>query len=413
MQAVLEGHRTLRVGRPVKVAAGATVLAALLIDPFYVTGVLESRPDHPDLADFNVFYLAGRLILSGHFLDAYRPAIMASLERALAHGHDFFMPWSYPPLFGFVVAPLALLPFWLAYLVFTLLTLALFGTTLKRLGGDAFWPVFLATIPAVLINIRAGQNGLLTGGLYGLGALWLLRRRPVAAGSAMGCLAFKPHLAAMLPIMLLMQKRWLTLAAAGLTALGLTGLAVAVFGPETLSAFLASTREAGTYMAAGAYPLHRMTSIYAFALSLGASTTAAAVLHGAVAIPLLGWTAWMIHRSRDLRVQIGVAAMASPFLSPYVMDYDQTIFAVGLVCLSPALNRALGPTRYGLVLLCVALAQIMGIAVETLGGTISLGGPILLAASLVMLRTVRAEFMGSRSAAPAALSASAFSGSAQ
>ena len=179
----------------------------------------------------------------------------------------------------------------------------------------------------------------------------------------------------MLPVMLLVQKRWATLAAAGLTALGLTGLAVAVFGPETLSAFLALTRDAGTHMASGAYPLHRMTSIYAFPLSLGASPAVAAVLHGAVALAVLAWTALMIRPSRDLRVQIGLAATASLFLSPYVMDYDQTIFAVGLVCLAPALNRAMGPTRYGLVLLCVASAQIIGIATEALGGTLSLAGP--------------------------------------
>lgn len=379
------------VGSGLKVAFVLVLAASLLIGLWDVTSAIGEDPGRPDIIDFNVFHLAGQLIWSGHYADAYRFATMLPLETALAHGHAVFIPWSYPPAFGFVVAPLAALSVGFAYLGFTLAALGFFCFIMRRLGGSHFWPVILATAPAILINIRAGQNGLLTGGLFGLAALCLLRRRPVAAGSAIGCLVFKPHLAPLLPVLLILQRRWSALAVAALIALALTGLSLTVFGSSVWSAFLASTAEVRRFMAMGAYPLHRMTSVYAFLLSLGAPASVAVALHGAAAVAIIAWAAWTIHTSRDARVQIGIAATASAFLSPYFYDYDQTIFAVGLALLAPAFRRALAARHYGLLLFGVAVAQTMGIAVAALGIHVSLGAPILLVLYLVVLHLVHVD----------------------
>ncbi len=382
---------SLRVGTTLKVAFVATVAASLLVSLWSLTSAVGQDPHRPDIADFDVFHLVGQLIWSGHYADAYRTATMLPLETALGHRHSVFMPWSYPPAFGFVVAPLAALPWSLAYLTFSLSTLAVFCLPMQRLGRRRFWPVMLATAPAILLNIRAGQNGLLTGGLYGLAALCLLRRRPIAAGSAIGCLAFKPHLAPMLPLMLVLQKRWLTLAVAASTGLALTGLSIAVFGPAVFSAFLAATGEVRQFMAVGVYPLHRMTSIYAFLFSVGAPSALAIAVHGAVAIAILAWTARTICTTENPRVQIGMGATASAFISPYFYDYDLTTFAVGLMLLAPILSRAMTARRYGLLLFCIAVGQSLGIAVGALGVEVSLGGPVLLAVYVTVLRRVHAE----------------------
>ena len=158
--------------------------------------------------------------------------------------------------------------------------------------------------------------------------------------------------------------------------------------------------EARHFMAVGAYPLQRMTSIYAFLLSLGAPTSVAAALHGAVAVAVLAWAAWTIRTTENPRVQIGVAATASAFVSPYFYDYDQTIFAVGLMLLAPTLSRALAPRAYGLVLFSIAVGQALGIALGVLETKISLGGPVILAAYVVILRAIHLDRVRTHEAGP-------------
>lgn len=63
-------------------------------------------------------------------------------------------------------------------------------------GPEAFsqadWLLLAVAFPAVLINIRHGQNGFLTAALLG-GALAVLERRPLLAGILFGLLAYKPR----------------------------------------------------------------------------------------------------------------------------------------------------------------------------------------------------------------------------
>ncbi len=95
---------------------------------------------------------------------------------------------------------------------------------------------FLAAIlivlsPAALINTIGGQNGFLTGALVLTGMLFA-QRRPVLAGLAIGCLAIKPHLAIVLPFVLMAIGAWRAFATATLTVLGLAIGSVAVLGVE-------------------------------------------------------------------------------------------------------------------------------------------------------------------------------------
>ena len=88
--------------------------------------------------------------------------MQASLWAGLRLG---FMPWTYPPQFDLLLAPLAFLPTWAAYALFTGTTLAAYLITLRKLAGEFFPQVLVILFPAVAITIGCGQNGLLTGAL--------------------------------------------------------------------------------------------------------------------------------------------------------------------------------------------------------------------------------------------------------
>ena len=370
-------NQPLTIGKPLKLTFAGVLLLAAVAGIVSNTLAVGQGPGRPEPADFNVFHLAGGLVWSGRLGEAYRVATLMRLERTLT-GSEAVIPWSYPPLFGLLLAPLAALPIWLAQAVFVAATLALFLGVTRRLAGPESWPVWLALAPCIGLNLQSGQNGLLTGGLAGAAALALLGRRPLAAGSAIAALAIKPHLAVMFPVVLVLWRRWLTLLVAGLGAAGLTALSIAVLGRDVFAAFLHSFAEVGRFMAAGAYPLPRMLSVYAALVSSGVPPAAALAGHGAVAVAVLGGTARIAAATADPRVKLGLAIAVTVFISPYVYDYDGTIFGVGLAILGPVLAARLPVRRYGLLLVGTAVSLCAGLMSTRFGLDRSLGGPLLL-----------------------------------
>src|SRR5476649_1097101 len=86
----------------------------------------------PNGFDFVTFWAASRLTLDGTPLEAYsREAITHVARSALPH---ISVPgaWSYPPNFLLLVEPLSLLPCPIAYVVFIILTSAVFVLLLRR-----------------------------------------------------------------------------------------------------------------------------------------------------------------------------------------------------------------------------------------------------------------------------------------
>lgn len=393
----------LPVGRALRIAF--LILVALLIPVAIAEAVsaVGTDPERPGIVDFHPFWLAGRLAWEGRFADGYDASLMRAMERALGGGRDAFMPFVYPPLFGLVVAPLALLPVGWAFGVFVVSTLAFYVAVLRRLAGSWFWPALMAMSPVILAEIRMGQNGFLTGGLAGLSALLALRGRSGAAGAAAGLLAFKPQMATMLPILFALRRDWRALATAVAVALGLSALAVVALGSGTVPAFLRSTAVVADFMSAGTFPLHRMTSLYAFALSLGAPAGLALVLHAAVALAVVGATATAMARligragserpPSGARDAAGLALMATAFVSPYFFDYDLTVFGAGLALALPGLARGIG--RRGIAALLIGFGAVgaSGLVFALLvgflpGARLSLGGPALLVCFAVAALTL-------------------------
>ena len=383
-----------RVSRLMRTALVLIMALQLAAATLAVVEAVGTDPARPDIVDFHAFMAAGRLALEGHLADGYDAAKLFAMERAMGD-RAVSLPYNYPPPFGLILAPLAAMPIGAAFLAFTLATLAFFLAVLRRLAGPWSWTALLAVAPAVLIDLRLGQNGFLTAGLAGLSALLALRRRSVAAGIAAGVLlALKPHLALGLPLLFLLRRDGRALWVSGLAAALLVAVAVAVFGLATVPAFLSGLRQSGLFMAAGRFPLHRMVSIDAFLMAGGLSAPIALLVHGLVACAALAVAVTVVPRLRDPAAGAGLALMATLFLSPYLYDYDLTLLGVALAPMLPALARALPVRRLDALLVGFALSGGLGLLGILLlaaapGARVSLAGPALLVGFGVVAAALR------------------------
>ncbi len=273
------------------------------------------------LGDFLTFYAGAKMAVAGHAAWAYDIPHMLAAERAVIPGAEL-TAWFYPPFFFFSVLPLAAMPFFVAYAAFAGFTLAIYVRVLRAVakGRLAMW--CLAGFPGLWINLLHGQNAFLTASLASGGCL-LLAKSPLLAGVLIGCLlATKPHLALLFPLLLVGLREWRALASASVTALALTGTAVAVFGTATIKPFLAGLAFARQSTENGSLPWHKMPTTFAMLriwhvpLAPAYAAQFALAFAGALGV----YTVW--RKSGDWQLR-GAALMTGTFLlSPYVFDYD-------------------------------------------------------------------------------------------
>ena len=307
----------------------AALLAIFLLSAAQFAGWTQLvRPR--GLMDFDSFHLVARLFWSGQIRSAYHLPSLVALQESLL-GLKGRMPWTYPPQFALLLAPLAFLPLGMAYLLFTGLSLTAYLALLKRIAGTSFVPVLMVTFPCLLVTIGSGQNGFLTGALIGLACLGFANRRAVT-GVPLGLMIIKPHLAIAFALYAIADRRWDVVLTAAATVILSMIVTTAILGFGIWTAFFGGIREASTFLSEGLYPLFRMVSLYASFRSLGvpaAPAMAVQLLSGCLALTAVVWAS----RHFAQRQALGVAAMASLLVSPYAYDYDMPIFAVGLALL--------------------------------------------------------------------------------
>lgn len=294
-------------------------------------------------ADFSVFWSAGHLALQGDALAAYdferlRPVIAA--HGALADGASFDLPWLYPPTFLLLMAPLAALPFALAYVVFVSASGFAYVAALLRMldgatpvAGSARWLPIVAC-PGFALAAAMGQNAFLTAALAAWSVL-LLPRRPLAAGMLAGVMCIKPQLAVLIPVALVAGAEWKALAAAAATALAMLLVSAGLFGWETVPAFLATGAQAKQAMLErSAAAWYAMPTTLAMARLSGASVQAAYWLQGATALAAAGAVAYVWRRQAGTSLRMAALGAGAALSSPYLWYYDLSWLGLALVALA-------------------------------------------------------------------------------
>ena len=167
--------------------------------------------------------------------------------------------------------------------------MAAYLAILRRLAAESFVPVLIVTFPVLVVEIRSGQNGFVTGALIGLTCLYL-KRGSALAGVPLGLMVIKPHLAVAFVIYSVATRRWKTAIVAGGTVAATTIAATLILGMQVWEAFFHSIKQAGFFLSHGYYPLYRMVSFYAVARTLGFPASLAMFVQAVIAVSRSQWS---------------------------------------------------------------------------------------------------------------------------
>jgi len=339
--------------------------------------------------DFPAFYGAGRIVVEGRGVELYDWSVQATSQAGLHPGEeDSFLAFAYPPFLALAYAPLALLPFRLAYLVHTLLmggavyaAIRLLRPMLPRVdryGLEAFC-VAIAFVP-LFRSVTGGQNTALT--LLLVAAAWRATwaGQGLLAGVALGLMLFKPQFA--LPLI-------------GLFAVGRHGRAlVGVAGTA------AGLWAAGAAVGGWAWPwewwgqigdfhgldqaVNAANSVgwlgFAEAL-LGPGNPVALALGGALTLATVGALVWSWWRPMPLDLRMALVAPGLVLVPPHSMFYDSGLLVLGLAVVG---DRG-GRRRLG-ALVAIWLLALTSLAAPLLGfnplflvavATLALAGALL------------------------------------
>jgi hypothetical protein len=331
--------------------------------------------------DFVNYWSGAFLALHGRTAEVYDFAAFHAFETSITGPHIGLYHYSYPPVLLLLSLPLALIPYLPALGVWLVATWYGFYRSLLLSGGKAVLLLSLAT-PALFVNALLGQNGVLTAALLG-GGLQLVDRRPVLAGVLFGALAYKPHLALMLPVALIAGRRWTTFGAAAATALILVSASAMIFGVDrwleyerNLSLLRTVILEDGTGI------WHRMVSVFVFARRLGAGVGFAYVVQVASALiaSYYVFRSWLRDDPAHLRNAMVVVGIC--LATPYLQDYDLVMAAFVVVWLQP---EQMGSQKHW-IRAAMAAVLLLPLVAAPFGKATGLGfGPIVLVPVFVLL----------------------------
>jgi alpha-1,2-mannosyltransferase len=312
--------------------AKMTVAGAVFFAIFEVGYLLTTTPPFDSRGyvigrDFVATWIGAKSAL------ALNPAAWFDFDAFNAGLEAMFYPgfpvhnWSYPPHLLLLTWPLGFLDYIPAYVVWCVGGMALYLWA----ASDGFrrrdrLPM-LAVAPAVAINVFTGQIGFITATLIS-SALKQLDRRPVVAGICFGLLTVKPQLGILVPLMLILTRRWITFAAAAGTVAAMAALAACLFGSNVWSEYFRVVLPVqqdilvnGGGLAPAMMPTVFMNARVAH-LPIPVAWALQAVM-SAAAVAAVCWTFW---RRRDETLSIALFVTASFLVTPYAFNYDMVVF---------------------------------------------------------------------------------------
>ncbi|QQA44586.1 glycosyltransferase family 87 protein [Pelagovum pacificum] len=310
-----------------------------------------------EMVDYHVFRLAGALTLDGRVTEAYDFATFAE-EQARLPGATLFMPWTYPPQFNLVTAALASVPAWLGLLLWTVPLLLAFAALTLRIDRRAGMLALMLVLPAIAVSIRSGQNGLLSACLVALAASATLSGNARREGLSLALLAYKPHLCIGLGAAALFAGRFRTIAIATGALAVILALSTLLLGLPVWTAVAESVARSGEHLTSGEYPLFRMTSVFASALSVGLPSSVSMICQGLFALVALTAVGYAIRAGWAPRRQVALAIFATYSVSPYNYDYDVVGLAIALAIAWPDLESTLDVTARRLF--CITTLVVTG-----------------------------------------------------
>jgi hypothetical protein len=271
-------------------------------------------------------------------------------------------------------------------------------------AARSWWPrewhsPWLALLtPAAMMNFWAGHYGFLIGALFLMGWKALGERRDAQSGGWFGVMLIKPHLAVLVPIVLLLRRRWTAIAAGALMVALLIAATSLASGLAPWSDWLirGGGKQVSLLDAGGSFYGYMSTSL-ATAILRFSDDVAMALIAQAIlaAVAVVGLVIATLRRA-SIPDSAMLTATATFLVLPYAFNYDLMVVTVAALRLwvDPDAGRA---HRWAAIL--GFIAPQIGMLVAPLGWPLT---PFMLAALFAGQLDIALKRSRAARAAPAA-----------
>ena len=282
------------------------------------------------------FWIAGKLAIEGQVDVIYNHAAFMIAVKSMLGADAGLHVFPYPPPALLFTAIFGWLPYWTTLLLWSVAGLLAFTLAATSWKTNHQLALLAAFAPLSFCSIVLGQNGLFSAALF-IGGLRLAHSRPILAGVFIGCLAYKPTLAILLPLALLVEKRWMVIISSAITLSILCVLPALIWGKSVWYDYLQHAvpfqqqlLEQGTGLA----QLMKLTSFMSVKILGFDNNLAYQIQSGFMLVSLALVCSYGIRRNSKSQFDgqdITLLAIATLLMLPYAHFYDMTLITGGLL----------------------------------------------------------------------------------
>jgi hypothetical protein len=272
--------------------------------------------------DFTSYYAAGRIIATGHRHELY--SLRLQMQQQAEINPSSFLPFAHPAVEAVLFLPLSFLPYRTAFVTWgaaNLFLIGLVGYVVRNwLKGVEALPVIAATACPLLAGLAEGQDHVVLLLTYTAAFLYLMKKREVIGGCALGLGLLRFQLTLPLLLLLLPLRRWKALGAATATGmillLGSFGLVGWHLLPDhwAILRFVAIQHDARS--------LEHMPCVRGLLANLYRGN-GLSILTAALSLGVLGWGLRTLHLARNASPDI---AFSLAVILSLVLDYHAFLY---------------------------------------------------------------------------------------
>ena len=311
------------------VLGASTLVSILFLEKIWASYIVQS-PGHPPMFnDFFALWSYSAIARSNPAAELYDFAALHARQVALGMDPSEESTFPYPPTFILFLWPLSLLPYGVAYCVWTFGTLVLFvGAIWKTCSRLPLCLLGALVGPATIVTIYSGQSGLLAAALI-IAGVRFARNQPILGGILIGLLTYKPQLGFLVPVALVGAGLWPAFGVACVTALVLTAAATLAFGLAVWPAWLSFMPEYVAIFDKATWLVRMMPTVMANSMMVGVPMPVAEEIQAAAALVIIVLV-WRCFR-RDAGQLAMAALLVGTFLAtPHAFVYDLPMLSAAL-----------------------------------------------------------------------------------
>lgn len=326
--------------------------------------------------DFVSYYSGAHLAVTGSVDHIYNLTALGQYEGTVVYPNTMgggVLPYVYPPYLSLLMAPLGMLPYTAAWVVWLAINCLLLGGFLLSLqqylqltgkGSALLWVAGLSFPPVFMAAAVQGQTSILLLTLFSAAFFAIRAGYPWQAGVILSLTIMKPQYALPFLLVLAVRRHWSALIAFAVSSGILIAAPMIVLGPGVTAGYVDILRLAATWHDQFGYGPALNQSVSGF-MQLLFPPNVAAPATLAVALAALVCLARVAHRSAGLDIPLGLAVIVAFAVSPHVLIHD-----LSLLILPAAIavrHRRVGTRYLGAVLALVYIAVLISVRPSSTG----------------------------------------------